>query len=104
MLIGRFLCATLADPKMQLVTVEEIVAAIDQRGRGAVVEFEERDGAAFGRPRRIEPRGLGAHAAQPPSPDQPYHVDLMRHLVEQDAAATRRIEFLRAARPIEEIR
>ena len=104
MLVGRLWRAALVDPEMQLVAVEKIIAAIDQRGRGAILEVEERDGAAFGRPRRIEPRGLGAHAAQPPSPDQPHHVDLMRHLVEQDATAACRIELFRPPRPVEEIR
>src|SRR5580704_1161596 len=59
--------AALADPEMQLVTIKEIVTAVDQRRRDAVFEFEERHAAPFGRPRRIEARGLGAYAAQVPA-------------------------------------
>src|ERR1700722_14862062 len=100
-LIGRLWRAALVDPKVQLVAVEEIISATTKRVRDTVLEFEKRDGATFGRPRRIEPRGLGAHAAQSPSPDQPHHVDLMRPLAEQYAAAERRIELFRPPRPVE---
>ena len=37
-------------------------------------------------------------------PIKPHHVDLMRHLIEQDAAALRGIEFFRPPRAIEKIR
>jgi hypothetical protein len=36
--------------------------------------------------------------------EQPRDVDLVRHLVEEDAAALRRVEFLGAARPVEIVR
>ena len=44
---------------------------------------------------------LRAHAADHAAGQKPRGVDLMRHLVEQDAAALRGVEFLRPARTIE---
>ena len=81
-----------------------VVAAVDQRRRGAVVELQKRRAARLGRPRRIEHGGAGAHAAHESAGEQPRGVDLVRHLVEQDAAALRGVELLRPARAVEIVR
>src|SRR5215472_12410140 len=100
--MGRPLwAAALGNPVMQFVAVEKIIAAIDKRRRGAVLEGQKGHRVAFCRPRRVEPSGLSAHAFDQAAAQQSYDVDLMRQLVEQDAAATRGAEFLGPPRPIE---
>ena len=89
---------------MPFVRVEMIVAAVDQRGCGAVVELQQRRAASLGRPRRIEHARQRPHAFDHAAREQPRGVDLVRHLVEQDAAALRGVELLGAARAIEKVR
>ena len=88
---------------MELVAVEEVVAAVDQRCGRAVFEFQEGGAVPFRGPRRIEYAGVGANAADPAAADQPDDLDLMRHLVEGDAAAARGVQLLRPPRAIQEI-
>ncbi len=68
---------------MQFIAVEEIIAVIDERRRGAVlegavVERKECDRVAFRGPRRVEPSGLGAHALDQAAAQESHDVDLMR--------------------------
>ena len=86
--------AALANAEVPFVGIEMVVAAVDQRGRRAVLELQERDAASLGRPRRIEHARLRAHAPHQPAAEQPHGVDLVRHLIEQDAAALRRCRAL----------
>ena len=90
---------------MPFVAVEKIVAAIDQRRRRAILEFAESATA----PPSVGRAGSSAVACartlrSAPAADQAHGVDLVRHLIEQDAAALRGIQFLRPARTVEEIR
>src|SRR4051812_10365094 len=79
--------AALGDPEMQLVGIKEIVAAIDQRGRDGALELQEGRAVALGGTRRIENADLRPHASHQAAAEEAHGVDLMRHLVEQDAAA-----------------
>ena len=78
---------------MQFIAVEEIITAIDERRRsavlqgavlqravlqGAVLESEECDRMAFRGPRRVEPSGLGAHALDQAAAQESDDVDLVR--------------------------
>src|SRR5690242_3529355 len=58
----RFWRAALGNPEVQLVGVEEVIAAVDQGGRHAVGELDERGAVRLGRPLGIEDAGLRAHA------------------------------------------
>ena len=81
-----------------------IVAAVDERRGGAVVELQKCGAACFGRPRPVELGGAGADAADKAAAEQPRRVDLVRHLVEQNSTAQRRVELFGAARPVEVVR
>ena len=84
-----FIRAALGDVEVPLVGIEMVVAAVDERSRNTALELQERDTASLRRPQWIEHARLRAHAAHPAAADQTRGVDLMRHLVEQDAAAAR---------------
>ena len=80
-----------------------VIAAVDQGSGDAVVELQQGGAASFGRPRGIEHARRRAHAAGEPAGEVPRGVDLVRHLVEQDAAAPFGVELFRPARAIEEV-
>ena len=81
-----------------------IVAAVDQRCGRPVLELHQHCSAGLRRPLPIEDRRMGAHRAHLAAREQARRVDLVRHLVEQDAAALRRIKLLRPPRTIKIIR
>ena len=99
----RLEVAALGDPAVQLVAVEEVVAAVDQRRRAAGLEFQKGGAVAFGRARGVHDPGIRADAADPAA-DGPRDLDLVHDLVEGDAAAAIRVELLRPTRPVQEIR
>jgi hypothetical protein len=102
--LDLFRRAAFAQAEVPLVGVEMVVAAVDERRGGAVAELQKRGAACLGRPRRIEPGGAGADAADKAAAEQPRGVDLVRHLVEQDSAAQRSIELFGAAGPVQVVR
>ena len=80
--LDLFWRAALAQSEVPFVGIEMVIAAVDERRGGAVVELQKRSAACLGRPRRIEPGGAGADAADEAAAEQPRRVDLVRHLVE----------------------
>src|SRR5262249_28978608 len=86
----RFLqYAALANPIMELVTVEEIIRAVDQRCRGSVFEFQEGNAISLRWASRIENTDIGADAAHLVPSDESDDFDLMGHLIKKDSAALR---------------
>src|ERR1051326_8317246 len=88
---------------MPLVGIKVVVSAVDQRGGSAVLELQQRRAAALGRPRRIQHGRLRAHAPNQTAAEQAHDIDLMGDLIKENAAASRRIELLRATRAIQKV-
>src|ERR1700730_14217581 len=90
--IGALWLATLPDPPVQLVAVEAVIAAVDQTGRRAIGEAEHSHAGSLGGTGVVENIGHGAYPAHFGAGEKPRNVDLVGDLVEQDAAAERRVE------------
>src|SRR5580692_419250 len=91
---GLPLAAALADPAVQLVAVEVVVAAVDEAGGDTAVQLEDHRAQALSQTSRIEHRGNGPDGPDRSGRDRPDNVDLVRYLVVEDAAAPRGIELL----------
>ena len=89
--------AAFRDPVVQLVAVEEVVGAVGQRRGRAAFEVQEGRAVAVGRPRRVEGVDMRAQRCAPVRGERAHDLDLVRHLVEGDAAAERGVETRRAA-------
>src|ERR1051326_3855805 len=93
--------APLADPAEELRGVEEAVAAVDERRRHAVLEFQIADVATLVAARGVPDAGRRAHALHHAAPDNPHAVDVGRPLIQHDAVAHR--ELVLHARAVHEL-
>src|ERR1700730_5303820 len=101
--IGILGLAAFADPAVEFVAVETIVAAVNQTGGRAVFERQHRHARSLGRAVAVENSSRRTDLADFRSAQQPCDVDLMWNLIEQDAPAERGVQFLRPTRPVDEI-
>ena len=100
---GVFGQAALGDPAGEFVAVEMRMARVGHRRRDAVLECQEGVVGALRRPRRVPHARHRPHAFHASAGDQPDHLDLMRRLVVDGAAALPRVELFGTARAVEEV-
>src|ERR1043166_9618491 len=93
--------APLADPAEELGGVEGAVAAVDERRRHAVLEFQIADVATLAAARGVPDAGRRAHALHHAAADKPHDVDVVRPLIQHDAMAHR--ELVLPARAVHEL-
>src|SRR5262245_51121833 len=80
-----------ANPAVKLRGVEKAIAAVNHRGRHAILEFQVTSISAL-RPSRIPQAGHGAHAPHHASAEKAQSIDMVRPLVKYHAMT--RIEIL----------
>src|SRR5215470_16676205 len=68
---GLLCAAALGNPPMPFIAIEEVIAAINERSRGTVLEGEERHCMTFRGARRIESSGMGAHTFDEAAAQEP---------------------------------
>src|SRR6185295_8433667 len=83
--IGRLRRAALRDPEVELIGIKIVVARIGDRRRRAALELQQRGCEALGGTGWIELPGDRPYRGDV-APQHAKGVDLMRDLIEQDAA------------------